>query len=239
MNNSRTKRLPKIIIGQFIVGLIMIALAMSVLFYAQGYRFNVKNFKIIKTGVIFLVSDPKGSEVYLGEKLQDKHTPYAMNLTSGNYSVRVEKKGYFDWNRNFNIKSEMVTDFKYIELFYENIETKILTDKKKISLLNAPVDVLAVINEDDLLISNDYEIWQNNNLVTRFSEPILGVSWYSDDKHILFQQGNEIRIIENDGYNNTLLVTLSSKNKTKFITNKKGNELYYIDGGEYKVAKIK
>jgi hypothetical protein len=101
------------------------------------------------------------------------------------------------------------------------------------------MDDLAQKNNSGLT-NQGYEIWNNNTLITRFSEPVSKAIWYtSDQDHIVFQQGNEIRVIELSGSNDTLLVTLSSGNPASFILNDKGDRLYFKDGDSYKVAEIR
>ena len=239
MNNKRTKRLPRIIVNQTLVGILMGLLAFSVLFFAEGYRFNATSMKVIKTGVLYLATDPKGATIYLNDKKLDDKTPRAQNLQSGNYYASVEMPGYKTWSSSFKISSGLVTQFDQIVLYKENPEVSNLSDQRKIDLLNSPVDSLASTNQKNSLIDNGYEIWQNNSLVTRFSTPITNVIWYSDMHHILFQQGKEIRVIENSGMNDTLLVTLSSDSQVHFTVNNRGDELYFLDGEQYKVAKIR
>lgn len=239
MNNSRTKQLPRIIISQTIVGLIMFVFAMFILFFAQGYRFNWKSMKVIKTGIIYVVSDPKDAQVYINGKLMEEKTPFSENLTPGKYIAEVRKDGYQPWYSGFKIEEEFVTEFKPIVLFKEDIKIEDLTDKRKIELLNSPIDTLALIKDDNNLSHNDYEIWADNNLVTRFSEPIQKVVWYPDLAHIIYQKGKEIRIIEKNGSNDTLLVTLTQGDSTIFLTNNRGDELYFSDNNQYKVAYLK
>lgn len=239
MNNKRTKRLPRIIVSQFLVGLLMSAIAVSVLFFAEGYRFNFKNFKVIKTGVLFLSSEPKDATIYVNGKKLDKTTPHAQNIKAGSYTASVEMPGYKTWAANFKADSGLVTQFDRIVLFRENPEILNLSDQRKIDLLSTTIDYLANSSGKNILTENGYEIWQNDELVTRFSEPINSVRWYPDFKHILYQQHDEIRVIEISGINDTLLVKLTSTDSTQYTVNNRGDELYYLDGSQYKVAKIR
>ena len=239
MNNKRTKRLPRIILNQSLVGLLMGMLALSVLFFAEGYRLNLTNMKVVKTGVLYLSTDPKGATIYLNDKKLDEKTPSAQNLQAGNFYASVEMPGYKTWSATFKINSGLVTQFDQIVLFKDNPEISNLSDQRKIDLLNSPVDFLANTNGKNSLVDNGYEIWQNNSLVTRFSTPVNNVVWYSDMQHILYQQGKEIRVIEKSGINDTLLVTLSSQDPVHFTVNGRGDELYFLDGEQYKMAKIR
>lgn len=243
MNNRRTKLLPKIILGQLFVGLIMAVLGFSILFFAEGYRLNVKNFKIIKTGMASFSVYPRDSKVFLDSKLvftgsKFRTSAFSVNLTPGYYTARVEHDGFKTWNSEFKIESGFVSDYKSIVLFKSEIIPKPLTDQRKISALNAPVDSLATQSTNSP-INIGPEIWLSNKLVTRFSAPVLSAKWYSDEYHILFQIGNEIRVMDKNGSNNILLITLKQDTNTNYNVNYQGDELYYIDGNNYMMAIIR
>lgn len=238
MVNQRSKRLPKIFLGQFLVAFLILIVALSLIFYSQGWRINFKTLKIYKTGLFLFNSSPIPEKIYIGNKEFKGKKEFTQNLIPGSYKVRAVKNGYVEWNREIVIYPEMVSYYENILLFKQNTETEKLTDQSKIDFLNTP-DTILIENAKDKLAFNKYEIWTENRLITRFSEPINNVKWYPDMQHIIFQQGNEIRIIDNNGFNNTLLVKLSSTEQTRFQIGGRGQELYYFDGGEYKKAIIK
>lgn len=243
MNNRRTKLLPKIILGQMFVGLIMATLGFSVLFFAEGYRFNVKNFKIIKTGVASFSAYPRDSKIYVNDKLlyggsRFNASAHSINLTSGYYTARAEKEGFTTWSSSFKIEPGMVSNFGYIVLFKTDIGGEILTDQAKINSLNAPDATLADRNVNNP-INVGSEIWLNDKLVTRFSSPVISTKWYSDQKHILYQIDDQIRIMDADGSNNVLLITLKTTSGTNYFVNYRGDELYYINNNEYMMAKLR
>lgn len=236
-NDSRTKRFFRIIFSQAAVGFLMVIIAFTILFFAQGYRINFKNFKIVKTGIIYISSLPKGAGVLVNSKAKSDKTPFAESLRPGFYDVEVKKDGYITWAERFKIEPEFVTEFEKVVLVKSDITPVELTDQDKIALLNAPID--ALINSGNGLTHNDYEIWNGDKLITRFSEPITKATWYIDTVHIIYQQKDEIRIMELSGKNDTLLVKLSTADPSIYRTNNKGDELYFTDNGNYKMAKIR
>ncbi|MCL5410830.1 MAG: PEGA domain-containing protein [Patescibacteria group bacterium] len=237
-NNRRTKSIFKILASQLAVAAFVTIFSLSILFYAEGYRFNYKNFKISKIGVIAVTSFPKEATVKINNRVKAQKTPYSQNLSPDYYNLELSKTGYVTWNRTVLVQSEFVNNFKNVVLFKEKPETNKLTDQRIINQLNSPIDTLALKNNDSLYYS-DYEIWVSGNLVTRFSEPITRVIWYSDKQHIIYQQGEEIRVIELTGTNDTPLAILSNTTPTSFIINDKGDQLYYRDGSQYKVSNIR
>lgn len=238
-NDRRTKLFLKILFGQLSVGALITFLALTVLFYAQGNRFDFKNLRTIKTGLISVEYLPKDSEVYINDKKIKIGKSFAKNLPPAQYSFYISKNTYRTWQMDLNIDSKSVNVYKDVVLFKEEPLVETLTDERKISLLNGPSDQLASRVDRNGLFSNNFEIWVEQKIVARFSTPINHVIWYSDRAHILYQQDQEIRVIEKNGFNDTLLVTLSQNIPTKFAINSDGSELYFSDDGVYKVAKIR
>ncbi|HLC44024.1 MAG TPA: hypothetical protein VJK08_02795 [Patescibacteria group bacterium] len=237
-NDRRTRLLPKIILGQFVVGLIVICISLGVIFYAEGYRLNFSTFKIVKTGVVYLDFQPNDVTVTWNNLSKKESSNFVKNLTPGFYNFSISKPGFTPWQLQLQVQSQSVNDYNEIILFRSDIVTSNLSDTNKIAFLNAPTDVLAS-NAPDQLLSNAHEIWIGSQLVTRFAEPLQRAIWYPDLSHIVFQQGKEIRVIESSGQNDTLLATLSSEESTVFNIGNRGTELYFKDGDQYKVATIR
>jgi len=237
-NDRRTKLLPKIIIGQLFVSFIIVALALLMIFYTEGYRMDFSDFKVFKTGVIYLNFLPRNANISINSTDCKAVSNLAKNLPSGFYHISVAKDGYKTWNLSLQITPSSVNDYRDIILFKDQITPADLKDESKISLINLPTDVLAS-NAPDQLLYNNYEIWVGDNLVTRFSTAIKKAIWYPDLAHIVYQQGDEIRIIETTGQNDTLLVKLSTQKISSFVIGARGTELYYTDNGAFKIATIR
>lgn len=237
MPNQRRNRISKIIIGQLSVAIFIILVSVTLIFYSQGLRINFKNFKIYKTGLIYLMVNPVPDKIFIGDKEYNGKNEFYSNLVPGDYRVKVTKDGFVDCNYAVEIKPEVVTSYGNVVLFKNNPVISDLVDQSKIDYLNSP-DSSLVENARNKLAYNKYEIWMNNNLITRFSEPINNVSWYPDYAHIVYQKANQIRVIDEDGFNDTELVNLTSNTSTKFAVGGQGKELYFVDNGQYKKAQI-
>lgn len=237
MSNQRRNRIPQIVAGQLSVTLLIVIVSVILIFYAQGWRINLKNFKIYKTGLVYLMISPVPDKIFIENKEYKGKNEFYLNLVPGDYDIKVTKDGYVDWSKNIKIQEEIVTSEKNVVIFLEKPQISELTDQSKIDYLNSPDNALAE-NARNKLAYNKYEIWSDDKLVTRFSEPISNVVWYPDYEHILYQKNNHIGIIGKDGYNNINLVDLSSTTQTKFAIGGQGKELYFIDNGQYKKAII-
>lgn len=95
---------------------LLILLAISVaaygfILYGKGYRLNFsgEGTKILSgTGLLVLTSAPNGARVFIDDNLTTA-TDDTINLPPGDYTVRIEKDGYYPWKKNVTLKNEAVT----------------------------------------------------------------------------------------------------------------------------------
>lgn len=82
-----------------------------VILYGKGYRLFVQHGQpeVTKTGILNLSSDPTGAQVYINGHLTTA-TNNSLNLTPGKYTVKIAKDGYLDWQKDFEIKKEVVSN---------------------------------------------------------------------------------------------------------------------------------
>lgn len=237
-NDKRTKRLPQIITSQMIFTIVVVILSLLIIAYGLGYRYDYKAMKVLKTGILVVQGPPNDATVHvnktLGKLTQNK---FSKSLTPGLYTVEITKDGYATWRESLRVESSSINLFDDVVLFLSEPIISNLTDQKKIAQLEAPEEILAEANNEFSV--RGYEIWIGDQLTTRLSTPVLRAIRYTDMSHVVYQQGNEIRIIENNGGNDTLLVKLSSADATKFVIGARGTELYYVDGGVNKMAVIR
>lgn len=235
-HRTRQQRLKEIIIGQTLVTLLIIVVSIFMIFASFGLRVNWERFSILHTGVVYLSYYPADSVVFVDGKEYREKSNFDIQLLPGQYDIVVSKEGYSTWKHRAKIVADRVTYYKNIVLFKSKPEISIVTDNNTISSIDTTTDSA---NNTDELSHNDHEIWIGKNLVTRLSNQISGVIWYSGSQYIAYQQGDEIRIICRDGSNDTLLIKLSSSDKTKFFFSWDGTYLFYKDGVIYKRATIK
>jgi hypothetical protein len=71
-----------------------------------GFRYNWKKHRIEKTGVLQLDSRPRGAKVMLNGGATDKTTPASIfRVLPEDYLVRMEKPGYFPWQKTLEVPS--------------------------------------------------------------------------------------------------------------------------------------
>jgi hypothetical protein len=88
---------------------LLLVTAMIVL-YGKGYRIGLQEDRpqLSKTGILQLKSRPPGAQVYINDN-PTTVTDNDINLTPGKYKVKIAKDGYNDWQKDIEIKKEVVS----------------------------------------------------------------------------------------------------------------------------------
>ncbi len=115
----------------FVIGTILISL------YASGYKINLgwppqAGRLLIKTGMIIVDSQPSGAAVYLNDEPQavfslnpwqkENITTAAKlrNIPPGEYLVRLERDGYWSWEKRVRVYPNKATTLSDINLFRQD-----------------------------------------------------------------------------------------------------------------------
>lgn len=137
-------------------------MAPILIFYASGYRLDIKREKVIRTGTLMLDGkDIKKANLYINNKLHEEPFTdkiYIYNLLPGDYQVRLEKEGYFPWEKKVSIYSNLTTFAKDIVLFKKELPLQIIDDQV-IALSFSPdfQKIVYLINTDSF-----WELYQYN-----------------------------------------------------------------------------
>jgi len=186
--------------------------------------------------VLNCIDKPDKIEVS-GKEIEAKST-IVKTLQRGEYYIVASKKGCENWERNAKIEPEILSEFSEIVFFVSKAQISSMT-QDEINWMNSTPDSTLAESPKGKLSSNGYEIWLNERLVTRFSSKITQVKWYSNEKYITYLSDKEIRIIDRDGLNDTLLVTLDEAVNVKYLFRYQGKVIYFRDNDKYYKAKVR
>lgn len=110
------------ILTPFFLSILTILGAVSIYYYASGYRFNIFKQQIEIQGILNLESSPSRSNIYINNKDKGK-TPKSMTLPIGVVDVKITKEDYVDWEKEVIIKEGLSTPI-FPWLIMENIENE-------------------------------------------------------------------------------------------------------------------
>lgn len=102
---------PRTIISIFSLLLFIIS-AIIVTLIANGYVIDISKKKLEKTGIIVVNSEPKGSLIYLNDKLQNVTNATLANLIPDTYRLRLEKEGYTSWQKDIKVEENLVIEIE-------------------------------------------------------------------------------------------------------------------------------
>ncbi len=108
------------------------------MFIAQGFVVNFKEFKIEKTGAIFLKFTPRDAVLSINDEetdltqkgIIDLSGVMIKNLAPGPYRLKISKKDYYDWEKNLEVQSGLITSESQIRLWPKKFPDEILIEKE-------------------------------------------------------------------------------------------------------------
>ncbi|MDX1608344.1 MAG: PEGA domain-containing protein, partial [Candidatus Spechtbacterales bacterium] len=109
-----------------------------IVLYTQGYRLDTNTLALKKTGGLDLDVNMTEAKVFLNGELEREtnfifRSAVFRNILPGTYEVRLEKDGYFNWQKTAEVEEGRVTKFPGIRLFPRELTLGIMVkDAKKI-----------------------------------------------------------------------------------------------------------
>jgi hypothetical protein len=102
------------------------------LFYSAGFRLDLEDFTLVKTGGVFIHSDIPEANVFLNDEFEESGGTFLKNILVQNlksnevYKLRVEKEGYLPWYKELLVSPNLVIEARIlmmpIEIPFEKVE---------------------------------------------------------------------------------------------------------------------
>ncbi|MDD5639631.1 MAG: PEGA domain-containing protein [Candidatus Pacebacteria bacterium] len=101
-----------------------------VILQAQGYDFDWEKNEVFKTGGIYIKTAESGADVFIDNAYISKTDGFtreilAQKMLAGKHNVKVQKEGYFTWEKNLTVEEQMVAKAQNIVLFPNNTTFKL------------------------------------------------------------------------------------------------------------------
>lgn len=226
----------------------------------SGYKIDFKYMRLIKTGSIYINTNPTKADIYIDNKKIDQRTPAIINhVIPGRHTITLEKKGYKTWETNIDVPPEITTFLNY-ELIYEDIELSKTSELSNQALIlsNNKRYILYIKHENNLNNIYVYDIASQEQFKIYSTISNIGrIEWAPDDKRVLLEDSKflviNLNIIELPVINNAIqshkLINLNalipdiadiiwnqSADNILVITNDK--QLYKVDINSEEITKI-
>ena len=143
----------RILASSFI--LIFIIAAPVVIYYEQGYRFNLKTWKSFRTGILNISGNPKTVDIFLGEENYEntKLPTLLRSLNPGLYPLRISTTGYQNFQTDVSIIPGQVTIIQNLQLFREQPFSLLQTAIKPQALLAPNGGAVAWVDGKHIVIA--------------------------------------------------------------------------------------
>ncbi|MFA4854284.1 MAG: PEGA domain-containing protein [Candidatus Omnitrophota bacterium] len=122
-----------------------------ILSFALGYKFNPHTFKFVKTGLIYVKTQPEGASIYLNNKLIPEKSPASIQeLVPGAYKVKLELAQHYPWKGEISVEEGKVSRMDKVILFPLRPDLEQLNQEKFSSFrLDAEKGVIYYLNREN------------------------------------------------------------------------------------------
>ncbi|MDD3774004.1 MAG: PEGA domain-containing protein, partial [Patescibacteria group bacterium] len=118
------------------------AVAVAIVFYAFGWRFDTKNKELYLSSVLYLRSQPLEANIYINDKLQGKTKQIQRQVKPGIYNLKLLKDEFMPWEAVLDVPPSSVVEVDPY-LFYQKpklqneivFEKYLASHKQKISFI--------------------------------------------------------------------------------------------------------
>lgn len=115
-----------------------------ILLYTEGYRYDWQNGLLKETGAISVDIQPANAEIFLNNiKIKNKMPIRLKNITPRKYRVKITSVGYYDWERDIEVKNKQTVYIKEISLLKKTEPELLLSSTAKTLSLSPDKNFLA------------------------------------------------------------------------------------------------
>ncbi|MBI5731742.1 MAG: hypothetical protein HY982_00070 [Candidatus Magasanikbacteria bacterium] len=216
--------------------------------YTAGFRYNLQKNKMEQVGVLLLDVEPKNANFFINGEEQSSDRPLRLTQLKPNfYQVRAERKNYYPWQKNLEIKNRASTLACDIVLFKYPAPVLMTERPADDFSLSPDGEKLAILSEGGLWIKkikNETEsLWKSDR---QFTAP-LEFFWSKNGSTLLLKKDKNFWIVNPE--DNQKLISLNQLTKKNFdkirwaaeperLFGQNGSLLLEIDLAEPSVKKI-
>ena len=194
-------------------------------FYTQGYRIDLQNKKLVKTGGLDLNINTLDAMVYLDNKLKRETNFIFRNAIFRNiipkiYNIRVEKENYIPWEKNIIVEAEQVTKFMDIKLFPQtlskfaitnNVEKIFMSQDNRYAVIESRTTENATNAKRQILLFDLENLSQTTLFDLSISESLQDVVWNKQSNLFSIKTERKTYVVSITG-------STSSKDWTNFLS---------------------
>ena len=174
-----------------------------VLLYSFGYKLDINNLKVIKTGLIYIRTIPEGAKVSINGRRINETTPVSMGeLMPGAYRLSLELEKYYPWHQIVSVEPGKSTALDDIILFplRPHLDRINVSDVEDFYIFTADKDYAYCVSKNKTVISKarlNPEEKEASLICNQFQLPdnFKDFSLSPDQKKILYSCGNRLDVM--------------------------------------------
>lgn len=167
--------------------LLFLVLAPAVVLYAVGYRVDVTNWSVYRTGIFVVASTPRGARVSINGELAG-YTPMRIeHLRPDTYTVAVDRDGYGRWQKQLTIRASEAVIVDDIVLFPNTLSVTSLDHTIPSETFVSPSRQSMLVVDTVDLHTTTSATWYLNDAVTdssTFTGEVIDVQWNQSERDI-------------------------------------------------------
>jgi hypothetical protein len=101
-----------------------------VYYLSKGYRINITNGELTKTGVVSVTTSPRRGRIYIDGEYVGNSPKAIAGVEEGRHQISIEKEGYQTWQTTINVIAEQSIPI-YTPLFLEESEISEFFEKEQ------------------------------------------------------------------------------------------------------------
>lgn len=159
-----------------------------IVLYTAGYRYNFAAGTVLRTGIISITTQPKGTDVYIDDQLVGTTPLILKTIAPGAHTVRLMAKDYTTWQKPVRVESRQTTFVTATLLKNSPRETLYTTPDQHILSFSTHGHTLTYLpQQHDISLLNLYT--QKTLPLLTFKEDsapsVSRVDWSSDGAYVL------------------------------------------------------
>lgn len=182
-----------------IFSLLAIIITSLVLIIYSGYKIDFAHFRLVKTGSLYINTDPSKADIYLNDKKISQKTPTIINqLNPEIYNLKIVKNGYQEWEQQIKIEPS-ITSFVNYDLVLKDIELSPTNEFGDNMYYSSNNKYIAYIKNDELEnnVLYIYDVTEKSEFnVFETNKKIKDVSWSKQNSKLLLNIEDKLYILD-------------------------------------------
>jgi len=161
-----------------------------ILSFALGYKFNAHALKFVKTGLIYIKTQPEGAKIYLNNKLIPEKSPTSIQeLVPGAYKITLELAQYYSWKGEVDVQEGKASRLDKIIFFPLRPDLQQLNQERFSSFrVDLQKEIIYYLDQDKNVIYRSNLGGDNFEDIAGIPENLIGIKGWevAEDKAKMF-----------------------------------------------------